>query len=393
LRQARQELVSGQLDQAAARYQQVLDDSPRDPEGLLGMARVALAKGTIDEARERIEQVLDDRPDDLDAQILHAVAVEAAGDRPAALAAVRALADERRGDCLAAYHAGRMLAASGEGEQALAYLGRAAALEDRAAQRYEIQNLIGYVHQELGQLGEALQAHRRAVHIYPKRLEAYLGLAEALQRGGDLDAALTLLGEARRGAGENAALWQKQAELHVAKGDFPAALHSAKRVCELEPDSAPAWLDVAGLGMMTRQWDTAEQAARQAQRLAPAAWQPHFRLGLVFDATGRRDEAESAYRAALEHAPDSWEPANNLGLVILSRSGPQAATAAEPLFRQAVKLAGTDVPEPRLNLAMALSRQDKTTECLAICDELLGGDLSDPLRERVTELRRDCAAG
>jgi Flp pilus assembly protein TadD len=263
------------------------------------------------------------------------------------------------------------------------WLERAARLE---AGRVEIQDLLGYVLQELGRLDDAEQVHRRAVLADPGRMESWLGLADLLARRGDDEAAIALLDQARRSAGEHPESWWKQAMLFARAGNFKEAARRAQRVCDLRPTDARAWLDVAGLRLRAREPAAAERAALEARTLAPDSWQTHFQLGLVYDAAGRLQMAESAYREAVRRGPDSWEPANNLGLVMLAHGSARALEEAEQLFRQAAALAGETEPGPRVNLALVLARRGETEHCRRLCAELLDMELAEPVRKKVREL-------
>jgi thioredoxin-like negative regulator of GroEL len=55
---AEQHLERGELDEAAALFDQAHDQSPNSPNAALGMARVALALGQVEEARQILGKVL-----------------------------------------------------------------------------------------------------------------------------------------------------------------------------------------------------------------------------------------------------------------------------------------------------------------------------------------------
>jgi Flp pilus assembly protein TadD len=385
LRIARRDLARGQSARARDQYEQILQDDPSNPEALVGLTYVALATGAAEEARGLAERAVKARPDHLEAQILKVVVGEALGDRDGAVAQMSDLAKANPESCLAAYHAGRLLAASDRGEEALAMLRRAVDLVDQVGRRCDILNLMGYVLQDLDRLGEAIRAHRRAVELFPTSSKGYEGLADACARGGDIDAALSVLDEAvvKVAADDHSALWQKQAELLASRGDFPAAVARAERACEGSPQDAQGWLNLASLRLLAGDTAGAEQAARRAGELDPAAWQPHFQRGMICDAAGQGDKAEVAYRKAVDAAPERWEPTNNLGLVMLAHGSPADLFEAEQLFRQATELAGPIEVQPRFNLARALARLQQHVECRKLCDDLLAGDLPAELRQRV----------
>ena len=387
LRIARQELARGRPGRAREHYEALLAEDPDHVEALVGLGYVALTAGSIDEARGLVERLVPIAPDHVEGQILRIIVAEAAGDL-AAVDQMVALSEAYPDSCLAAYHAGRLLAATGRGEAALGPLRRAADLVDQVGRRCDILNLMGYVLQDLDRVGEAIRAHRRAVEIHPAQAEAYAGLADACARSGDWNTALAVLDDAvaKVGADDRPAIWQKQAELLASLGDLSAAASLAEQACKRAPRNAQGWLNLSSLRLLDGDTDGAQQAAERAVELAPKAWKPHFQLGMVHDAAARGNRAEVAYRKAVDRAPDRWEPTNNLGLVMLAHGSPADIVEAEQLFRRAAELAGPGEVQPRFNLARTLVRAGRPDDCRQLCEELLAGELSPDLRERLEAL-------
>ncbi len=388
LRIARQELARGRSVRAREHFEAVLADDPEHAEALVGLAYVTLTAGKVEEARSLAARAVVAEPDHEEGQILKIVVEEAAGEHEAAVEQMVALAAALPASGLAAYHAGRLLAATGKGDEALPHLRRASDLVDQVGRRCDILNLMGYVLQQLDRLDDAIHAHRRAVEIHPTHTEAYEGLADACAQGGDLDAALAVLDEAlpKVADGDQPAIWQKQAELLASRGDLPAAAARAARACQKAPGNAQGWLNLSALRLLAGDKGGSGQAAKRAVELAPQAWKPLFQLGMVHDAAGRANRAEVAYRKAVDRAPDRWEPINNLGLVMLAQGSPADVMEAEQLLRQAAALAGPTEVQPRFNLARALARGGHHADCRKVCDELLAGELPAELRERVQAL-------
>lgn len=384
LHDAREDLLQSRFGQAKQRYQELLRADAIDPDALIGLTRVALGEGDLAEAQRQADRVLAEQPEHLDGQILRLLVVEAEGDGAAALAGMQRLAERHPSSCQCSYHVGRLLAASGRGEQALPWLERAAEQADRNRHRYAIVNLIGYVQQELGRLGDAVSSHQRAVALSAKRPQGYVALADALARGGDVQAGLTILEEAELRIGERSELQRKRIELLATRGDLPAARAAARRLGERHPDDATAWLTLARLCLAEQDFEEATEAATRSRNAAPGWWQPHYQLGLCHDALDDRTQAEAAYREARRLAPDAWQPANGLGLVLLCHGTESSDREAAELFAAAAEAAAGDDPSPRINLALALARlPDRNDECLRLCDELLKQPLPAPQRERL----------
>jgi len=157
-----------------------------------------------------------------------------------------------------------------------------------------------------GKKAEAMRAARRAVKADPRNAEARLSLGILQAEEGDLDTAyLTFdeavnldpfLGEAyfdmagvrmlQKRPEDALALCQKAvavqpnfADAHLRlgtllgqSGRFPEAIAAFQRVCQLRPDSTDAFFNLAITYLRLSQFDPAEKAALQAQKLGmPAA--------------------------------------------------------------------------------------------------------------------------
>jgi tetratricopeptide (TPR) repeat protein len=97
----------------------------------------------------------------------------------------------------------------GDSVAALAQLGEAADLE-RATPKHAVtpaptlpaEELLGDLLLEQGKPGEALEAYRRSLTLYPRRFNSLLGAARAARRSGDEASALDLLRQLQEVGGE-----------------------------------------------------------------------------------------------------------------------------------------------------------------------------------------------
>jgi tetratricopeptide (TPR) repeat protein len=213
-------------------------------------------------------------------------------------------------------------------------------------------------------LGDPHEAERRlnaAVAIAPSRPRLYAFLAQALRAQGNLDAALGVIDEAARVAGEDASLFVERGAILAAAGDFEGAASALGAVLKRDPVHPGAFGRAAALALRGR--DTAN-----AQWLIDAVLaSPHASVdvlrGAVHLAFGT--EAEGIARASrLRRLAERWlegAPNDPAGLLVLARSllvlgepggararldaiercAPQSPAAAEAL---ALRL-GIDAPE------------------------------------------------
>jgi Flp pilus assembly protein TadD len=189
---------------------------------------------------------------------------------------------------------------------------------------------------------------------FPNDLEAAQKFAESLRRGGRLDRAVQIAGEA----------------------------------LNRFPDDQPL-LTTYGLAQIASRHP--QEALRPLALVAAADeqnWRVRSALGAALDQLGRYDEARMAYQEALALSPNEPGVMTNLGVSHIMAGEPDEA---EPILRQAAALPNAP-PQARQNLAIALAllgrfqeaeqlqRVDLPPAQAAANVRYLRGLLSDPRR-------------
>jgi Flp pilus assembly protein TadD len=159
---------------------------------------------------------------------------------------------------------------------------------------------------------------------FPNDLEAAQRFAEALRKGGRLDRAVLVAGEALGRFPQDRQLLTTFGYAQIASGNPHEALRPLALVAEAEPQN----------------------------------WQVRSALGAALDQLGRYAQARQAYQEALTLAPNNARVLTNLGVSHIMAGEP---AEAEPILRQAANLAGAP-PEARQNLAISLALQGKFDE-------------------------------
>jgi tetratricopeptide (TPR) repeat protein len=103
------------------------------------------------------------------------------------------------------------------------------------------------------------------------------------------------------------------------------AIASYKEVLKLDPDYAPANINLGTLYYNQSNYDLAEQRYRSAIESDPRYALAYFDLGNVLDETQRLDEAIAAYKAALQLAPTYADAHYNLALAYERSRQPRLA--------------------------------------------------------------------
>jgi Flp pilus assembly protein TadD len=159
---------------------------------------------------------------------------------------------------------------------------------------------------------------------FPNDLEAAQRFAEALRKGGRVERAVQISGEAIGRFPEDRALLMTHGLAQIGAGNPQAALRPLAMVAAAEPEN----------------------------------WRARSALGAALDQLGRYSDARRAYQEALALQPNDARILTNLGVSHILAGEPGEA---EPILRQAAAITRAP-PEARQNLAIALALQGRFDE-------------------------------
>ena len=203
---------------------------------------------------------------------------------------------------------------------------------------------------ERGQLAEARQAFADLVAEDPSNPVFRRGLARALRRMGDTEAALALYRQAAAAAPASAEGWYELAAALRDAGRAREAQAAAEQALGRDP-RRPQALNLLGIGRLAAgELDAALADFDAALAVDPRDAAAHNNRGNALRALGRLDEAAGAYRRALALAPSFADPWNGLGALAVLRDAPRDAIG---LFDRALVLQD-DFLQARLNRGIAL---------------------------------------
>jgi tetratricopeptide (TPR) repeat protein len=97
-------------------------------------------------------------------------------------------------------------------------------------------------------------------------------------------------------------------------GEKQSAIELYQRIMALDPNFAPAWINLGTIHFHLRQYDQAETFYRHATEIDPSYVLAFFDLGNVLDEMQRLDESIAAYRRAVLLAPRYADAHYNLAL-------------------------------------------------------------------------------
>ncbi|MCC6338115.1 MAG: tetratricopeptide repeat protein [Myxococcales bacterium] len=360
-------LGAGELDEASACFEAVLDRNPSLPETYFGLARLALFLGDRDSAKVHALAATRLAPDAGLSWTLLGLVHEALGEEKPALTNL-AKGAKLSGDVfLCVFNLGRVLAALGKLEEGLTLLESAAGLEKGNADAFLA---LGVAYQKAGQGKEAVKALERAAKLAPRKLDAWATLADVLFAQKALGGARAALDDGLEACGDHPVLLEKALAAAMMEGDTQAAVAYVKRELQVVPDHQQGWLNLAGLLLLDKDVEGSERAAKEALKRNPKSWEAHFHLGNLYEAVPDDAKAEAAYRQAMVLAPKEWKPLANLGALLVQSTVKEKHQEAVKLLEKAATLAPKAELRPRYNLALAYARLGKHDRALELAREV-----------------------
>jgi Flp pilus assembly protein TadD len=222
----------GQLDEAIAHFQKVLEIKPGFAETRNSLGIALGRKGQTDEAIRQFQEALRLKPD----------------------------------YTLAHNNLGIVLLSKGQSDAAISQFQEAIRLRPDNA---EAHNSLGVALGRKGQMDEALRQYQEAVRLKPDYTDAHYNLGIALLSKGQGDAAISQFQEAIRLKPDYAEAHYKLGSALDDKGQIDAAILQYQEAIRLKPTYAEAHNDL-GIALVRRgQLDTAISQFQEAVRLKP----------------------------------------------------------------------------------------------------------------------------
>jgi tetratricopeptide (TPR) repeat protein len=206
--------------------------------------------------------------------------------------------------------------AIGHFNQLIARSPRDAALHDGLGQAYE----------SIGNWTRSAAAYRAAIALAPKEASYALNLGAMLVRSDPTGAV---------------------------RGRHEAAVAMLKRAVSLDPQEAPAYLQLGLVYLQKKRWSDAQSALRSYVALRPQDFTGQFNLALSLDYAAKLDEALQTYAAAERVQPTDPSVKNNIGRIHLKQGKLEEAVVQ---FRRALDLDSSFL-DARSNLALALAQK------------------------------------
>lgn len=246
---------AGRTAEAAALYEEALQDAPNDPDLLLKSGIAQLADGNPEKAIPHLERCVRLAPKDGDAHYYLAQAYYLDGQTDLAVSAIResAVLEPRNGKIL--QKCGEYLLAAGKYPEALDWLTRA---QKADATLPGIDYDVGAASYRLMDLAGAEKSLTRALDTQPNDFNALVLLATV--------------------------------QIHLAEWDEAHAM--LLRALAIRPDDVGALLGLGHCEVELKQYDAAIATLQRVLHADPTQLQAHFYLSLAYSALGQTAEAQ-----------------------------------------------------------------------------------------------------
>ena len=224
-----------------------------------------------------------------------------------------------------------------------------------------------YTLTQRGQLDEALDQLKEAVHLKPDYAQAHNALGTAFEKKNQLEEAV---GEFEQAMKLYPALVEAQGNLGAAlyrAGRMPEARAQLEEAIARKPDYAPAHNHLGSVLQAAGHLDQAVAEFGQAIRFNPYYADAYNNLGIALGMRGQGDEAVAAFEEAIQLRPDYTPAYNNLGHALWEKGRREEAVR---WFEAAVRRDPTSA-RAHGNLGVALAGCGRREEALHHLNEAL----------------------
>ena len=338
--------AAGKVEEAIAKYRDVLRLAPQMSQVHLTIGALYHAQGKLTDARDAFVAGLERAPDDA-LLLYNAAAVELQLGR-----AAEALAIADRGVAKHRDDAGiRMVRASAlrrldRGAEALEEFQQVVRLDPKNASAFLS---LGNLQHQFDRKREAVESYRQAIRQDRNLLAAHYNLGAVLYELGQDDEALRAY--------------------DVALAPIEKDLAAGKTV---DPAIAQVFMNLGAIHTRKQNWPRALDAYGKAARLQPDLAAAHYNIGSIQYRLGRLDEAYTAYARATDIDAALPLAQFHLGLIELRRGKEDAAL--ERLERALPALQGSERQTARLASAHLNMKRKNAAAAEARYREVLGDD-------------------
>lgn len=275
-----------------------------------------------------------------------------------------------QGESIPELHEALEAAGQDDASRALALMDRALPRAERSAAAHRVRASLL---RKLGRFGEALDSAWRGVSLVPDDPNNFIELIRSAQAAGQSTLAEQIGRTALDLFPRNAHVVLALAGVLVAVRRHEEGIVLIQHAVDMLPSFAGAVAELGRLHVLIGDYTKGELLAKRAIELEPGLVQAQAVLSDALHKQGRSSEAIGSLRSVLAEGvakPEIYVPLANA----MINDGD--AAGAEELLRNATSVAGH--PDIRAALALAIERQGRRTEAIAILEKVLEETPNNP---------------
>ncbi len=405
---------SGELEEAASRYRDVLQRDPDQPDALHLLGVIAYQQGKQEEAADLIGKAISQNPSVADFHLNLGNVHLARGSAERAVVCYNEALRLNPGDPTVHNNLGNALSSQGDFQSALQCYKKALVLNPNSA---ITNNNLGTAWKELGRYDAAIACYRRALELAPGLVEALVNLGSAYHLKGDLESAVTSCQKALEIKPESTEARFNLGNILQEQGDFDGARVQYESVLRLDPYHAKTHYNLS----LSRKYTSSDSS--HGERIASMLNKPdlsekdriylQFALGKISSDCGSYDDAFKHYREANQMARPAFNREGHARYItrVVETYAPEffklkgfgGSDSERPVFVVGMPRAGTTLVEqvisshPRIegagelsdldmigaNLPKTLSVSRPYPDCIAWLDERTARALAESYLERL----------
>ena len=317
LTQARQQLALGDAEQALSLAQHAYACAPHRPETTLALGEILLHSGQYDAAHALLWPAAQQWPHVAALHRCLGLLEQQLGQREAAIDSLRwaCTLDPSQHD--AAFRLAWALHDQGELDEALYWACHALAGERNGPRLLQ----TGWLLQQTGQLAAAAEHYQHAIAAYPAHAaeqgQLHLQLAECQLLLAHTAAAYATLDAGLRRFPDAPGLLTTLAHGQWRGGDALAAIRTARRLTELDPECVAHWHLLGVFLQDSGDWLAADRCFAQVQQRDLSQSESLFRRAQIQARAGRPADARWLLQQVLHHRPDALPAYTLMAQVLL----------------------------------------------------------------------------
>ena len=197
------------------------------------------------------------------------------------------------------------------------------AFENKAS--YALSHYImAVVHEDLGEVGKAIEEYKKVLKTDPDNSIVHLNLASSYIKNNDIQKAIDELNIVVKLDPQDiephailAILYSSQNKLDLATQEYETALKNASK---LQPDNIDIYKSLGSIYLQQKKIKEAQSIYQLVIKLAPNDAQAHFYLANIHNELKDNDSAEIELKKAIELKPDYDEALNFLGYLYVEEN-------------------------------------------------------------------------